>query len=139
MEKQAVRPHFEFIGANTRKTVLNITKQNQVKELDMKTTNLISKTAIATAITAAMIGIPAFAANVMVGDKLGTAENEIRAALEAKGYEILEIEREFRGFEAEVIIDGEEFELEISADGTIIEIELEDDDEDDDDESAQNQ
>lgn len=94
---------------------------------------LIRKTAIAAAITAGMIGVPALAATFKVGERLGVEETEIRAALEAQGYVVHEIEFEDGEIEAEVTLDGQEYEIEMAADGTITEIEAEDDDDDDDD------
>jgi len=56
---------------------------------------------------------------------------------EAQGGTIKEIERETEDgktvYEAEVIINGEEVEIEVAADGTLLSKEVEDDDDDDDD------
>lgn len=68
-------------------------------------------------------------ANVGLGDKLGTSEADIRAALEAQGYQIEEIEFEGVKIEVELIKDGVETELVLSdTDGVVTAIELEEDD-----------
>ncbi|NOD96834.1 hypothetical protein GS610_06390 [Ruegeria sp. HKCCD6228] len=68
-------------------------------------------------------------ANVGLGDKLGTSEADIRAALEAQGYQIEEIEIEGGKIEVELIKDGVETELVLSdTDGVVTAIELEEDD-----------
>lgn len=70
-------------------------------------------------------------AQVNLGDNLGSSEAAIRTALEAQGYAVLEIEREGGEIEVEAILNGQEYEIEISAEtGLILEIELEDDSED---------
>lgn len=67
-----------------------------------------------------------------VGDYLGTNEEEIRTALTEAGYTIQEVEVESDEIEAEVMKDGAEVEFEIAtADGKIVEIEMEDEDGDD--------
>ena len=69
------------------------------------------------------------AAQYSLGDVIGTTDAEIRAAMEAKGYVVQEIEREDGEIEVEVLIDGVETELVLAeADGTLVEIETEDDD-----------
>ncbi|WP_171097907.1 PepSY domain-containing protein [Ruegeria sp. HKCCD7255] len=74
--------------------------------------------------------VPALAlANVGLGDKLGTDEAEIRAALEAQGYVIEEIELEDGEIEVELSKDGVETELVLSeTEGVVTAIELEQDD-----------
>ena len=68
-------------------------------------------------------------ANVGLGDKLGTSESDIRATLEAQGYQIEEIEFEDGEIEVELIKDGVETELVLSeTDGVVTAIELEEDD-----------
>ena len=72
--------------------------------------------------------LPAAAwAALSTGDVIGTAEEDIRAALTADGYEVHEIEVEDDEIEVEASRDGQLYEIELSADtGTILEIELED-------------
>lgn len=68
-------------------------------------------------------------ADIGLGDTLGTNASEIRATLEAQGYEIEEIEFEDGEIEVELVKDGVETELVLSeADGVVKAIELEDDD-----------
>jgi len=76
-----------------------------------------------------LIGAPALAmANISVGDSIGTDEVEIRAAVEAKGYIVEEIEVEDGKIEVEVLMDGVETELVLDmTTGRVIEIELDDD------------
>ena len=74
-------------------------------------------------------------ANIAAGDKLGTTEAEIRAALEGQGYTVEEFEMEDDGIEVELAMDGKTFEAEIDAKtGEVLEIEDgdEEDGEDDD-------
>ena len=73
--------------------------------------------------------LPAIAlASISEGDTLGTTEADVRAALEAAGYTVMEIEVEDGKIEAEVTREGEAFEVEISArSGAVLEIETEDD------------
>ncbi len=73
---------------------------------------------------------PALAlANVGLGEKLGTDEADIRAALEAQGYVVEEIEFEDGEIEVELSKDGVETELVLNkVDGTVTAIELEEDD-----------
>ena len=59
----------------------------------------------------------AFAA-VAVGDKIGVSDEEIRSALEAEGYILEEIEREDGEIEAEVVLNGTEFEITIDPENT---------------------
>jgi len=74
-----------------------------------------------------------------VGVKLSDLPKSVRKTLkrEAIGGKIEEIEKEKEGgetvFEAEVEIDGNEYEIEIASDGTLLSKILEDEDEEDDD------
>lgn len=81
-----------------------------------------------------ILATPALAmANITVGDTLGTDEAVIRAAMEAQGYVVREIEFEHGKIEVEVYKDGVETELTLSAaNGVITGIELENDSRDDD-------
>ncbi|MEO1732342.1 MAG: PepSY domain-containing protein [Pseudomonadota bacterium] len=85
-------------------------------------------------LTGLIATVPALAmAQFTVGDSLGTTDEEIRAAVEAKGYVIEEIEREDGEIEVEVLIDGVETELTLAiVDGVLLDIETEGDDTDDD-------
>lgn len=75
----------------------------------------------------------AFAA-VSVGDTIGVSDEDIREALTAQGYTIEEIEREAGEIEVEVMLNGQEFEIELDAEtGMVVEVELEDDKDDSDD------
>ena len=78
--------------------------------------------------------IPAVAvAQINVGETIGTSEEAVREALVAQGYEITEIEIEDKAWEIEALLDGVEYEIEVSMEtGTIMEIELEDDEDDED-------
>ncbi len=68
-------------------------------------------------------------ANVGLGETLGTEEAVIRAALEAQGYVVEEIEFEDDEIEVELSKDGVETELVLNkANGTVTAIELEEDD-----------
>ena len=66
-------------------------------------------------------------AQLNVGDAVGTGDAEIRAKLESAGYTVEEIERNNGEIEVEAMLNGKEYELELSAEGNIREIELEDD------------
>lgn len=81
-----------------------------------------------------LIAIAPFAvfAQLGVGDQLGTTEEAIRAALQSAGYEVVEIEFEDDEIEADVILDGQAFEIEIASDGTVSDVEAEEEDEDED-------
>jgi uncharacterized membrane protein YkoI len=74
--------------------------------------------------------IPAAAlAKFAVGDTVGTDPAEIRAAFEAEGYTVTEVEIEDGEIEVEYVEDGVEFEVTIAAEtGLVSEIETEDDD-----------
>ncbi len=85
------------------------------------------------ALTGLILTAPAIAAaQYGVGDTIGKTDAEIRAAMEAEGYVVQDIEREDGEIEVEVLIDGVETEFVLAAtDGTLLEIEVEDDDDDD--------
>ena len=73
-------------------------------------------------------------AQISVGDALGASETDMRAALEAKGYAITEVELEEGEIEFEATLDGVAYEIEVSAEtGMVLEIELDDDGDDADD------
>lgn len=82
-------------------------------------------------LTGLIVTAPVLAlANVGIGDKLGTSEAEIRATLEAQGYELEEIEFEDGEIEVEFTKGGVETELVLNqSDGVVkaIEMEVEDD------------
>ena len=98
---------------------------------------LLAATAIlaipALVIGTAMIALPAIAlAGIAMGDMMGKTDAEIAEAMAAKGYEVVDIEREDDEIEVEAVIDGQEVEIALSPEtGEVIEIELEDDDDDD--------
>lgn len=74
---------------------------------------------------AAMLALPAGSAlaAVMSGDYVGKTEAEITKTLEMKGYKVGEVDKENEILEAEVTLDGKQYE--ISADsrtGKIVEI-----------------
>lgn len=72
----------------------------------------------------AAVAAPTIAAALSNGEAVGTTEADIRAALEAQGYEIDEI-----AIEVEAMRDGVPYEIEISlATGEVLEIEQDDDD-----------
>ncbi len=97
-------------------------------------TNLIKRFARPAAIAAALAVAPGLAlAGLSVGDSMGKTETEIRAALEKQGYTVMEIETEDGMVEAEVALNGKEYEIEVDAKtGAVVEIELEDEDDRDD-------
>ena len=80
-------------------------------------------------LTALILSVPAMAlAGVNIGDRIGTSDAEIRAQVEALGYQVQEIEFEDGEIEVEVLKDGVETELVLNqADGTVREIEQDDD------------
>ncbi len=86
-------------------------------------------------LTAALLAtlIPAAAlANLTVGEQVLTDEAAIRAAFEEKGLTVTEIEFEDEEIEVEYSLDGQAYEVSISAStGMITEIELEDEEDDD--------
>lgn len=84
------------------------------------------------AATIGLAGMGAALAAVTLGDNLGTTEEEIRAALTAKGYTVTEFETEGGELEAEVTLDGQEMEIVIdTTSGLVLEMELEDGDDSD--------
>ncbi|MEP2704686.1 MAG: PepSY domain-containing protein [Roseibium sp.] len=99
----------------------------------MKTSIKASAVSLVTT-TALLSGMGAALAAVSVGDNLGTNEEDIRAALTAKGYTVEEFEAENGELEAEVILDGQEMEVVIDASsGIVLELEMDDEDDSDDD------
>jgi len=92
----------------------------------MKTTNLLLISALALSTASAYA--------VETGDVLGTSEADIRANLEIHGYDVQRISIDGDEIEIDALLDGQEFEIELSSDaGAVLEIELEDEDDDDDD------
>ena len=90
-------------------------------------------------VTASMLaaGILAAAASasaaVSVGDALGTSEAEVRAALEAQGYVVEEIELKAGTLEVEAAMDDKEVEFVVGLQsGSVTEAETEDADDDND-------
>lgn len=91
------------------------------------------------ALTTALAALPAYAA-LQTGEVLGTEATAIRAALEAQGYIVEEIEFEADEIEAEILIDGVEFEVEIDpATGMILEVMADDEDDGDDNEEDEDE
>ena len=86
-----------------------------------------------TALLASVL-IPAAAfAQINVGDNVGTTIEAVTAELEAKGYVINEVEKEWGEIEFEVTLDGVAYEIEVSEKtGMVTEIELEDDEDESD-------
>jgi len=99
------------------------------------TTSILRKLLASTATAAAgLVAVGGLAHALAVGDTLGTSEADITAALEAQGYAVEEFETENGGFEVEVMMNGQEIEIEIASDsGAVVEIESEDDEDDDSD------
>ena len=73
--------------------------------------------------------VPGFAiAAVQTGDRLGSSADDIIANLEADGYIVTETETENGRFEAEAMLDGVLYEIEVDlGNGEVIEVELDDD------------
>ena len=96
-----------------------------------KTTALIASIA-----GIASLGVVGFAsAQLMAGDSVGTTDTAVTSALEAAGYQVLEMEVEADEIEALVSLDGALFEIEVDpATGEILEIEAKDEDGEDEDE-----
>lgn len=65
-------------------------------------------------------------AQVTLGQSLGTTDDAIRAKLTEAGYAVSEIEHERDEIEVKATQDGKKIEIELSGDGTIKSIELED-------------
>jgi hypothetical protein len=87
------------------------------------TRTLASMIALAT-----LLPVAAFA-KFAVGDSVGTDPAAIRAAFEAEGYSVTEVEIEDGEIEVEYVMDGKEYEVSIAADtGLVTDIEAEDDD-----------
>lgn len=94
-----------------------------------------SKSVLFAVIVTASFALPAGGAiaAVTVGDKVGTTEEDIRAALTDEGYVVEEIEIENGEVEAEVSRDGQEIEVVVDGEsGLILEMELEETDKDED-------
>ena len=88
---------------------------------------ITAKSSVIAGVLATLIPVAAFA-NFTVGERVGTDMDEIRAAFEAKGYTVSEIEVEDGEIEVEYTVDGQSYEVSVAADtGTITEVELEDD------------
>lgn len=91
------------------------------------------------AVLAALLIPGAALAQVNIGDQLGSSETAIRAALEAQGYTITEIETEDGEIEVEATSGGQSFEFEVSPETGLVlaayDEDGEDDDEDDDEDS----
>ena len=81
------------------------------------------------ALIAGVVVVPAVAfAAVAEGDLVGTSEAEIRKQLTSMGYEVTEIEVEDDEIEADVVLNGQQFEIEINPEtGKVTEIEADDD------------
>lgn len=97
--------------------------------------NTLMKHSVVGGLVAAFVvgGMAAAIAAVTLGDQLGTSEEDIRAALTAKGYTVTEFETEDGELEAEVTLDGQEMEIVIdTTSGLVLEMELEDDADSDD-------
>lgn len=100
----------------------------------------MKKALIASAAALALLGAASFNATASESDDakleaaplgavLGTTEADVRAALEAKGFTVAEIEMEDGEIEADVKLDGKSYEIEVDAKtGKITETELEEDD-----------
>ncbi|WP_120501193.1 PepSY domain-containing protein [Roseovarius sp. EL26] len=91
-----------------------------------------------TLLLAALLLPGAALAQFSVGDDIGTTETEVRAALEAQGYVVSEIEIEIEdgNIEADAVKAGQSFEIEVSTETGLVLAFYEDDDDgmDDDDE-----
>lgn len=100
----------------------------------MKNTHATSRFASLTALSAAVVIVPALAlAAISKGDVVGTTEAEVTARLTEQGYTVREIEMEDAEFEAEVVMNGEAFEITIDSEtGQVTDIEIEDGEEDSD-------
>ena len=94
---------------------------------------ITKKVILGTTALIALLPIAAFA-NLAAGNTIGTTADEVTAALEAQGYEIIEVEVEDGEIEVEYMDNGQLFEVEVDATtGMIAELELEDEDDGDDD------
>lgn len=81
---------------------------------------------VLTGVCVAMLLLSPVAASAAVskGDVLGTNEQDIRAALEQRGYTVQEIELEDGVIEAEFIAQGTEMEIEVDkVTGQVLEVE----------------
>ena len=85
-----------------------------------------TQTAVLTTIALALSSAVALA-TVATGDTVGTTEQQIRAQLESKGYTIKAIEIENDEIEAEVALNGKDYEIEIDPKtGQVTEVEEDD-------------
>ena len=85
-----------------------------------------------TTLIAALLIPSAALAQINVGDRLGTSEMAIQAALEAQGYVVTEIEIEDGEIEVEAMSEGQAYEFEVSPEsGLVLEASLEDEDDED--------
>lgn len=87
---------------------------------------MITKSALLIPATLTAALSTAATAEVTLGETLGTEDAAITAALEAKGYTVTEIEREDDEIEVEATLGGKAYEIELSPDGAVTEIELDD-------------
>lgn len=80
-------------------------------------------------LSALILAVPALAAaQINLGDKLGSTTAEITAALEAAGYTVTEIEMKNGKIEVETRKDGTETEFVLATkDGTVLKTEMDDD------------
>lgn len=99
----------------------------------MKSTRITQHLSVAI-FGASLIALPLTAsAELSVGDTLGKTEAEIRASLESVGYVVEEIEIEDGEIEAEIVLNGFEFEIDIDPiTGKVVELEQEHSDQEDD-------
>ena len=85
-----------------------------------------TQTAVLTTMALALSSAVALA-TVATGDTVGTTEQQIRAQLESKGYTIKAIEIENDEIEAEVALNGKDYEIEIDPKtGQVTEVEEDD-------------
>lgn len=71
-------------------------------------------------------------ANIAVGTTLGKTEADVRANLTTLGYSVEAVETEDDEIEAEILKDGQRFEVEVASDtGLVTEFELENEDDND--------
>ena len=95
--------------------------------------NKMTKTLAAGAAAALLAPAIAFALPT-VGERLGTDLPSVMTALTGAGYDVVELERDGSELEATILVEGEKYEVEISAEtGMVLEIELYDADDHDDD------
>ncbi|MEM7076656.1 MAG: PepSY domain-containing protein [Pseudomonadota bacterium] len=76
---------------------------------------------------AALCGPSGVAAQMSPGQTVGTTADAIRSALTAAGYDVISIEAKSDGkHEVDAVFDGHALEIDVSRDGQITEIELDD-------------